>query len=218
METRIDIIISTSVLCKAPSLFTVTRIINNVSIKPTPSEIEERKMKILYEWAEKTKDSLNSLPMINIYRELQKQLAGDSKQMLLPAVEGILTRGLLKGRFPKINNAVDIANTVSLSHLIPIGLFDLDNIKGPIELELAVEGDSFIPIGKEATIKLSPGVPILKDKDGIFSAVGSRDSKRTMLTNKTKNILAFSWGIEGVTQSFISEALKECANKILLHS
>ena len=78
---------------------------------------------------------------------------------MLPAVESLLVRGILKHRFPTVNSVVDVANLVSIKHLVPIGLFDLDKINGNLELTLAVSGDQFIPIGKDKPVKLLPGTP-----------------------------------------------------------
>lgn len=214
LEDTIHISISNTVIKKAPTLFVKTRIIHNIHVKPTSPDIEEQKRQIIKQWAGTTEKTLDSLPLINVYRKLQSQLGGDRKQML-PAVEGLLTRGILKKRFPQVNAVVDIVNIVSITHLIPIGLFDFDKIHPPVELTLAVEGDQFIPIGKEKPIKLSKGVPILKNTTSIFSAVGSRDSNLTMITRKTRTILAFSWGVEGVDSNFVSDVLNKCAEKIL---
>lgn len=212
MENSLGITISDLIRSKAPTLFVKTRIVRDVSVSPLSPAIEARKRETLARWAGHSELQLDSYPLIRIYRELQKQLGGDPQ--MLPAVESLLVRGILKNRFPTVNSVVDEANLVSIKHLIPIGLFDLDKINGNLELTLAASGDQFIPIGKDKPIKLLAGTPILKDADGIFSAVGSRDSKRTMITNATRNVLVFSWGIEGVDPALVSQVLDECAVEI----
>jgi len=173
-------------------------------------------MGVIAQWANVTEEQLASNSLLAAYRELKKQLSGDTQ--MLSALEGLLTRAILKGRFPQVNSVVDMANIVSIKHLVPIGLFDFDKIQGNVELTLALPGDQFIPIGKDKPVKLSPGTPILKDAEGIFSAVGSRDSQRTMITGGTRNVLAFSWGIEGIDSALVSLALDECAAEILRFS
>jgi DNA/RNA-binding domain of Phe-tRNA-synthetase-like protein len=205
--------INDAVRSKSPALFIKTRVIREVYTSFTSPDVEERKRQIIAEWAEVTEEQLAAHPLIVAYRELHRQLGGNPK--MLPAVEGLLRRGVLKGRFPTVNSVVDAANVVSVKYLVPIGLFDLDQIGGNIDLTLAVSGDRFIPIGKDKTVTLSPGTPVLKDGEGIFSAVGSRDSKRAMITGSTENVLAFSWGIEGVDPTLVSSALDECAEEIL---
>jgi DNA/RNA-binding domain of Phe-tRNA-synthetase-like protein len=209
MEDSLEIIISDLIFGKAPTFFVKTRIVRDVHVSPPSPSLEERKRETLARWAKGSESPIESYPFITVYRELQKQLGGDPQ--MLPAVESLLVRGILKHRFPTVNSVVDVANLVSIKHLIPIGLFDLDKIAGNLELTLAASGDQFVPIGKDKPVKLLPGTPILKDADGIFSAVGSRDSKRTMITGATRNVLVFSWGIEGVEPSLVSQVLDECA-------
>jgi DNA/RNA-binding domain of Phe-tRNA-synthetase-like protein len=55
----------------------------------------------------------------------------------------------------------------------------------------------------------------LKDDEDIFSAVGSRDSKRTMISGATENVLAFSWGIAGIDPALVASVLDQCAEAIL---
>lgn len=215
MENSIDIKINEDVKEMAPTIFVMAKIVQDVYISqyavPT---LEETKKNIITKWMGVTEDQLDSYPLIQAYREMQKQLGGNPAEML-PAVEGLLRRGILKGRFPQINSVVDSANIVSVSNLIPIGLFDYGRIVGDVELRLAQAGDKFIPIGKDKPISLSPGTPILVDNEGIFSAVGSRDSVRTMITGETQTVLAFSWGIQGVEPSLVSDVLNKCAEEIL---
>ena len=212
MEDTLGIIISDLIRSKAPTLFVKTRIVRDVYVSPPSPTLEERKRETIARWANLTEVQVKSHPLITVYRELQKQLGGDPQ--MLPAVESLLVRGILKHRFPTVNSVVDVANLISIKHLVPIGLFDLDKINGNLELTLAVSGDQFIPIGKDKPVKLLTGTPILKDADEIFSGVGSRDSKRTMITDATRNVLVFSWGIEGVEPALVSQILDECAVEI----
>jgi DNA/RNA-binding domain of Phe-tRNA-synthetase-like protein len=212
MEDSLGIIVSDLIRSKAPTLFVKTRIVRGVHVSPPPPALEERKQETIARWAKDQELPPETHPLIMVYRELHKQLGGDPQ--MLPAVESLLVRGILKRRFPTVNSVVDAANLVSIKHLLPIGLFDLDKITGDIELTLAAAGDHLLPIGKDKPVKLVPGTPILKDADGIFSAVGSRDSKRTMVTYATRNVLAFSWGIEGVEPALVSQGLDECVGEI----
>ena len=212
MEHSLSIIISDLMRSKAPTLFVKTRVVRDIRVSPPPPALEGRKQETLARWAKDPEVRLETYPLIVVYREMQEQLGGDPQ--MLPAVESVLVRGILKHRFPTVNSVVDAANLVSIKYLVPIGLFDLDKIIGDLELTLSAPGDQFIPLGKDKPVKLAPGTPILKDENGIFSAVGSRDSKRTMITNATRNVLVFSWGIEGVDPTLVSQALDECAVEI----
>ena len=212
MDT-LDVSIGDEVVQKVPDLFVKTEIVRNVSVGNTSRELQGRKSQILERWNGKRESDLESIPEILAYRHLQEKLGSDPKQ-ILPAVEGMLVRGILKGRFPSVNFVVDAANLISIENLIPIGLFDLDRIEGIVQLRLAHQGDEFLPIGKNSPEKLKPNTPILKDSKGIFSAVGVRDSKDTMITPASKNLLLFSWGQGEIDEAKIVEALNKCASLI----
>ena len=120
MET-LDVSINNEVLRKVPDLFAKTRIIRNISVRNTPPELQDRKNRILERWKGKSESDLESIPEIVAYRRLQEMLGSDPRE-ILPAVEGMLVRGVLKGKFPTVNSAVDSANIISIENLVPIGL------------------------------------------------------------------------------------------------
>ena len=65
-------------------------------------------------------------------------------------------------------------------------------------------------LGKDKPARLKAGTLVLKDRDGIFSAVGSRDARRTMITENTENVLTFSWAIEGIDPALLTSVLDQC--------
>lgn len=210
MSRTFNIKISDEVIEKVPDLFVKMKVVENVTVGNTSQKLQNRKARILENWKDKNQNDLGSNPEIMAYRNLQKKFGADPKQML-PAVEGMLVRGVFKEKFPTINSAVDAANITSIECLIPIGLFDFDSIEGGIELAISHHGDEFIPLGKTSAEKLKPNTPILRDSKKIFSAVGSRDSKDTMITPNSRNLLLFSWGTNEISEEKVSEALDKCA-------
>jgi len=139
MEDSLGIVISDLVLSRAPTLFFKTRIVRKVCVYPPPPALDEPKQETIARWTKAPEAGWESYPLIAVYRELKKQLGGD--RQMLPAVESLLVRGILKRRFPAVNSAVDVANLVSIKHLVPIGLFDFDKITGNLELTLSATGD-----------------------------------------------------------------------------
>ncbi|MBX6765052.1 MAG: hypothetical protein IRY88_15450 [Rubrobacteraceae bacterium] len=212
-----DIIVDEAVRDRVPTLFVRTRSLGSVRVEESGEAQEERIRAIATRWEGTPEQKLDSHPHIRIYRRLTQQMGGDPKKSV-PAAEALLRRGLLRGRFPRINSVVDAGNIASVEYLVPIGLFDLDKISGKVELTLATDDHQMIPIGKNEPIKLASGTPVLKDSEGVFSAVGSRDSARTMITSETKSVLIFSWGMKGVEPAVVDSALDECAREILERS
>ncbi len=201
------LIVDPEIIERCPDLVVVTRIVSDVEVRDTTAELESRKNLIIKQWEGKSMNDLNTIPSILMYRTLHKQLeAGDNN--FLPSVEGMLVRAILKGKFPKINSIVDVGNVVSLEHMVPIGLFDADHIKGKPVLDLAGSNETIVAIGKESPLPVPAGTPVLRDDEKIISIIGVRDSKFTMITPQTKKVLVFSWGLGEGQKSILNRALE----------
>jgi DNA/RNA-binding domain of Phe-tRNA-synthetase-like protein len=103
-----------------------------------------------------------------------------------------------------INNFVDLGNVTSTKFHLPMGLYDSDLIKGNIIIDVGREDENYEGISKElihATGKL-----ILRDEIGIFGNP-TADSKRTSLSEKTKNVLAIFFTPPEVKEKYLKETL-----------
>jgi len=110
---------------------------------------------------------------------------GDDPEKSMTAVENLASLVLRSG-LPSINSVVDSCNLASLYTLMPIGVYDADKTNGVMVLDLSAEGETYEPIGMEREI-LSEGLLILRDDEGIISRPMYKDSKKTMITEATKN-------------------------------
>ncbi len=104
-----------------------------------------------------------------------------------PSSEALLRR-VLKGQpLPQVNTLVDAVNLCSLRFLLPIGLYDLDQVHGPVELRMGRAGEPYEAIGREQfTVE---GRLVLADRLGPFGSPTS-DSVRTMITLDTRRAMA----------------------------
>jgi DNA/RNA-binding domain of Phe-tRNA-synthetase-like protein len=96
-----------------------------------------------------------------------------------------LQRRLKKGEpLPRVNSLVDVANALSVQLQVPVGLYDLDKVKGEeLVVRLGAEGESYTGIGKE---KVNVGGRIcVADAEGPCGNPSS-DSARTMITTATE--------------------------------
>lgn len=150
--------ISRDVKTRLSTLFVCTRVISNVRVATSSPAYDHLIAPLLTQWAGTLEDTLAVHPTLQLYRQIAMELGGDSAKQP-PAVENLLRRMILRGRFPRINSAVDGANIVSIRHLIPIGIFDSETIKGSIELAAADGDQTFVPIGQETAIKIPAGTP-----------------------------------------------------------
>jgi DNA/RNA-binding domain of Phe-tRNA-synthetase-like protein len=99
-----------------------------------------------------------------------------------------LLRRILSGKgFPQINTVVDVINLVSVESRLPIGLYDLEHLKGNIVFRAGRAGETYKGIGKY-DLNLE-GLPVFCDDAGPHGSPTS-DSERTMVTAATKEVAA----------------------------
>ena len=116
-------------------------------------------------------------------RELYKQFGLDPTRVR-PSSEALLRR-LKKGEgLPRVNSLVDVANAMSVQLQVPVGLYDLDKVKGEeLVLRLGKEGEGYEGIRKER-VNVA-GRICVADADGPCGNP-SADAARTMITTATE--------------------------------
>ena len=101
------------------------------------------------------------------------------------SIEAML-RSAQSGRLRPINPLVDLYNTISLRHLLPVGGEDLARIVGDIRLTRAYGEELFVPLGGESPETPPPGSVIYRDDESVICACWNwREAERTMLTETT---------------------------------
>lgn len=85
-------------------------------------------------------------PRIAVWREAFGA-RGWTPSKYLSSIEALVRRITKGGEFPRISPAVDLANSVSLSWLVPIGAHDLATAPDGIAVRLAEPDDRFLPMG-----------------------------------------------------------------------
>ncbi len=116
-------------------------------------------------------------------RELYRRFGVDPTRVR-PSSEALMRR-LRKGEpLPRINSLVDVANAMSVQLQVPVGLYDLDKVKGEeLVIRLGAEGETYTGIGKER-VNVA-GRICVADADGPCGNP-SADSARTMITTDTE--------------------------------
>ncbi len=151
-------------------------------------------------------ESLKEVPRIRAYRDFMWRIGIDPTK-IRPASEALLRRAL-RGSLPRINSLVDLGNAISVKYIVPIGIYDLDNITSDLQLRKAKEGESFEPIGRGSVV-LKGNELVLADNSGILHLFPYRDSRRTMVTINTKNALVVGAGVPGVELEVVKRAVEE---------
>ena len=156
-------------------------------------------------------ENLKDHPVIRAYRDFYWRIGVDPTKQR-PSSEALLRRGL-KGNIPIINNVVDAGNIASMETLVPIGLYDLDLIEGELDLRFA-KNDVFDPIGGESEI-LSENQIVLVDKNKVLHVYPYRDSKLTMIRERTKSVLVVACGVPKISGDIILEACRKASDYII---
>jgi DNA/RNA-binding domain of Phe-tRNA-synthetase-like protein len=123
------------------------------------------------------------VPAAGRARELYRRFGLDPTRVR-PSSEALLRR-LRKGEpLPRINSLVDVANALAVQLQVPVGLYDLDKVKGEeLVIRLGAEGEGYTGIRKEH-VNVAGRICVV-DAEGPCGNP-SADSARTMITTDTE--------------------------------
>jgi DNA/RNA-binding domain of Phe-tRNA-synthetase-like protein len=159
--------------------------------------------------------SINEHPQILPWREAYRKF-GTKPKDYPSSVENLIKRVSKGYSLPHINLLVDLYNTISLRHIVPVGGEDLDKIQGDIELVFASDHEPAIRLlGEPEDRAPKPGEVIYKDHVGaICRRWNWKEADRTKFTEATKNAVIVTEGLPPVTHIQIESILKELSSLI----
>jgi len=103
---------------------------------------------------------------------------------------------------------VDAYNAVSVRHLVPMGGFDLDRVKGDIQLRHSEGGEAFTPLGPAAQEETYPGEVVYADEERVLTRRWNyRDCDETKITVETVNVAMFADGSPLIPRGVLEDAL-----------
>lgn len=165
-------------------------------------EIEETAAALPARYAGRSPAEIEALaPARQLYRAF-----GIDPTRTRPSSEALLRRVLAGKPFPRISSAVDLCNLCALRFLLPIGLYDLDLLRGRPVLRRGAPGESYVGIRKD-DVHLE-GRPVLADDGGPFGNPTS-DSLRTSVTDRTRAL----WMVIFAPASFPVSQLERHVNE-----
>lgn len=162
--------------------------------------------------------SIPDHPHIAPWRETYRRFGAKPKDY--PSSIENLVRRVAKGHaLPHINTLVDLYNTVSLRHLVPVGGEDLDRIEGDVLLTIAGESEAPVRLlGEPEERAPRPGEVIYKDAVGaICRRWNWKEADRTKLTPETRNAILVIEGLPPVGRERVSEAAEALAGLVRIH-
>lgn len=155
---------------------------------------------------------------IAVYRQAFQAL-GYNPNKFMCSIEALIKRILKGGNFPRVNTAVDLANAISLKHLLPLGAHDLAAGSGDIEIRRAAAGDTFIPFGASAPEAVDPGELVYARGTSVRTRRWIwRQSADGLITAETTDIFFPIDGFLEVNEGAVRTArqeLAECLEKTL---
>ena len=152
-------------------------------------------------------ESLREDPIVRAYRDFYWRIGVDPTKTR-PSSEALVRRAL-RGRWPRINPIVDAGNIASARFMVPIGIYDAERFTPPLRIALSRGGEVFEPIGGDRET-LREGLPILLDSEGVVMHLyPHRDSRRTMVTESTREVLVVAAGVPGVGLERLVGAVRE---------
>ncbi len=159
----------------------------NINVQVIVQDFEDDLARLENDLAIKFKDKMPSEdPIVSAIRRMYREVGWEPTKYR-PSSEALIRR-LLKGKgLYRINNLVDYGNLVSARFHIPMGLYDLDKIKGRIFIDTGKEGECYEGISKPKIT--ASGKIILRDDEGVFGNP-TADSARTAIRDGTTHILA----------------------------
>ena len=133
-----------------------------------------------------------SHPRVRPWRERFAAMGVSGKQFP-SSVEALLRRAMKGGGPFTINPLVDFYNAVSLRHTVPVGGFDLADLRGPVELRLTRLGDTFLALDADAPEAVPPGEVAYADGATILTRhFVWRQSRAGLLRPETRDALLLS--------------------------
>ena len=156
--------------------------------RPSP-EIEQLLLQTLEEFRRSFQaEKVQEHPRIKPWRTAFSKL-GLSGSKFPGSIESMARRIVRGDPFPRINPLVDLYNSVSLKHLVPMGGHDLDTLEGNIALQFAEGWEPFIPMGGGEKATVPKGELVYRDGREVLTRNWVwRQCEKDKTTSETRNI------------------------------
>lgn len=137
-----------------------------------------------------------------------------------PSSEALLNRAIKQKGLYSVNTLVDVGNWCSLDFLLPIGIYDIDQIEGTPSIRLGLVSDVY-PALNNTEMNLHNRYCLADEKGAFGSPI--TDSKRTSITTATTRALLVIYAPEDYdvellqekAQTFADRTIEWCRGKIL---
>jgi DNA/RNA-binding domain of Phe-tRNA-synthetase-like protein len=133
------------------------------------------------------------------------------------SAEALMTR-VLKGQpLPRVNALVDLYNSVSVRHVVPLGGEDADRLQGRLRLTVAAGDEPFDPRDDGVDVEhVAPGEIVWRDDHGVTCRRWNwRQGRRTQLTHDTTRAFFVFDRLDGLPLDDLRRAVDDLSERLL---
>jgi DNA/RNA-binding domain of Phe-tRNA-synthetase-like protein len=154
-------------------------------------------------------ETLAQHPKMASWREAYRSF-GAKPAKFRPSMEAMARRILKGAQLPSIHALVDLANVISLQHLVPVGGHATDVVEGDLFLGKATGNEVFQAFGSDSEENPLPGEIIFSQGNSVLTRRWTwRQARHTLLTPSTTAVEFNVDGLPPVTTAEVETACRE---------
>lgn len=139
------------------------------------------------------------------------EVEGINPRTHMPSVAALAQRCLRGDYVRSINPAADIANLISMKHLVPVGAHDVDRLPGDVTVRLSTVGDTFTA-AENTTETVPTAEPVYATGNDVRTRRWVwRQAEKAMTTSESRTIVFPIDGFTDATAERVQAATRELA-------
>jgi DNA/RNA-binding domain of Phe-tRNA-synthetase-like protein len=207
-----DVVIAETIKQMIPEFKVGIILYNHIVVDDSPQMLKGR-LQLFQEsiYFDLQETAIADIPELAEWRRIFKTIGTDPSRYR-PSSESLYRRIQKKNFIPTIHSAADVNNFFSLYYKIPIGIYDLDKLEGPVTIDIGTDQDEYIAINGR-TVNFSHKL-VSKDIHGPFGSP-IVDSQRTAVTKDTKNAVQIVYLLPSMKQEQCEKLLQSMQKMFL---
>lgn len=207
-----DVVVAETIKQMIPEFKVGIILYNHIVVDDSPQMLKGR-LQLFQEsiYFDLQETAIADIPELAEWRRAFKTIGTDPSRYR-PSSESLYRRIQKKNFIPTIHSAADVNNFFSLYYKIPIGIYDLDKLEGPITIDIGTDQDEYIAINGR-TVNFSRKI-VSRDIHGPFGSP-IVDSQRTAVTKETKNAVQIVYLLPSMKEEQCEKLLQSMQNMFI---
>lgn len=182
----LEIQLSSEIISQVPKFKLGIIEYKNITVGDSPQMVKGR-LQLFQEsiYFDLENKNLTELPGIQEWRSIFKTFGKDPNRYR-PSVEALYRRVEKQNYLTTVQSAIDINNFFSLQYQVPIGIYDSNQLEGPITIKVAEAWEEYLGLNRR--MNSLENLIVSADNLGPFGSPFV-DSNRAPVTEATKNAL-----------------------------